>query len=61
MLEERTYIVYILASGHYGTLYIGVTNDIFRRMHEHREDKGGAFTKKYKVTKLVYQGDWVNL
>jgi GIY-YIG catalytic domain len=34
--EERTYVVYILTSGHYGTLYIGVTNNIFRRMHEHR-------------------------
>ena len=54
MSEQRTYIVYILASGHYGTLYIGVTNNIFRRMHEHREGKGRVFTKKHNVTKLVY-------
>ena len=54
MREERTYIVYILASGHYGTLYIGVTNDIYRRMHEHRAGKGGIFTRKYKVARLVH-------
>jgi putative endonuclease len=50
MREERPFIVYILASGHYGTLYIGVTNNIFRRMQEHRDGKGGPFTKMYNVT-----------
>ena len=54
MRGDRTYVVYILASGHYGTLYIGVTNDIYRRMLEHRAGKGSSFTRKYNVTRLVY-------
>ena len=54
MWEERTFFVYILASQPYGTLYIGVTNNLYRRMVEHREDRGGKFTKKYGVTKLVW-------
>lgn len=45
---------YILASGRYKTLYIGVTNSILRRVAEHKEGKGGFFTKKYKINQLVY-------
>jgi putative endonuclease len=36
------------------TLYTGVTNDIARRVVEHREGKGGGFTSRYKVTRLIY-------
>ena len=54
MQREFNYFVYILASQPRGTLYIGVTNDIFRRMAEHREGTGSKFTKKYKVTKLMW-------
>ena len=54
MREEHVYSVYILASGPYGTLYVGVTNDLYRRLIEHRDGKGGGFTKKYGVTKLVW-------
>ena len=54
MHDERFYVVYILASGRYGTLYIGVTNDLYRRVTEHREGLGSKFTKKYGVTKLVW-------
>ena len=54
MREEHTYFVYILASQPHGTLYIGVTNDLYRRMVEHREGGGGKFTKKYAVTKLMW-------
>ena len=54
MQQERTYFVYILASKPQGTLYIGVTNDIYRRMIEHREGKGGSFTRKYKVDNLMW-------
>ena len=54
MQQEWTYFVYILASKPQGTLYIGVTNDIYRRMIEHREGKGGSFTRKYKVNKLMW-------
>jgi len=46
--------VYILASKRNGTLYIGVTSDLLRRMEEHRDGTGSAFVKKYGVSRLVY-------
>ncbi len=45
--------VYILASGKNGTLYVGVTNDLARRVHEHKLGVGSAFTRKYGVHRLV--------
>ena len=54
MSVERSYWVYILASKIGGTLYIGVTNDLVRRVYEHREKLAGGFTKKYQVARLVY-------
>jgi putative endonuclease len=51
---SKTYYVYILASGRNGTLYIGVTNDLTRRVWEHREGVMRGFTKKYGVKRLVY-------
>ena len=48
------YYVYILASQRNGTLYIGVTNNIARRTHEHRENLVEGFTKNYRVHMLVY-------
>ena len=50
----NTYYVYILASGRNGTLYVGVTNDLIRRVDEHKRGKVGGFTKKYAVNNLVY-------
>ena len=54
MSRERSYWVYILASKIGGTLYIGVTNDLVRRVYEHREKLAEGFTKKYDVARLVY-------
>jgi putative endonuclease len=51
---SKTYYVYILASKRNGTLYIGVTNDLARRMWEHREGLIPGFTKTYGVKMLVY-------
>lgn len=51
------YYVYILASQKNGTLYIGVTNDLIRRVYEHKSDFVEGFTKKYKVHTLVYFED----
>ncbi|HEY8274289.1 MAG TPA: GIY-YIG nuclease family protein [Pseudolabrys sp.] len=48
------YYVYMLASRRHGTLYIGVTNDLRRRMEEHRLGLGSEFVKQYQVTRLVY-------
>jgi putative endonuclease len=50
----KTYYVYILANQRNGTLYIGVTNDLQRRVQEHREGLVEGFTKKYRVHRLVY-------
>ncbi|WP_407949412.1 GIY-YIG nuclease family protein [Parvibaculum sp.] len=50
----KDYYVYILASGRNGTLYIGVTNDIQRRISEHREETGKGFTSRYGVKHLVW-------
>ena len=49
-----TYWVYILASRKHGTLYIGVTKDIARRISEHRAGRGSRFVTQYKITRLVY-------
>jgi putative endonuclease len=48
------YYVYLLASKRNGTLYIGVTSDLVKRVHEHKNDLIEGFTKKYNVHKLVY-------
>jgi hypothetical protein len=48
------YYVYILASRRYGTLYIGVTNDLRTRLEQHRLGLGSAFVRKYGVHRLVY-------
>ena len=48
------YWVYMLASGPNGTLYVGVTNDLVRRVAEHREGVAPGFTHKYGVKRLVW-------
>ena len=50
----RSYYVYILASRHHGTLYIGITNDIRTRIEQHRAGRGAEFVKKYRVFRLVH-------
>ena len=48
------YYVYILASRRNGTLYVGVTNNLKKRIYEHKNDLMEGFTKKYGVHMLVY-------
>jgi putative endonuclease len=48
------YYVYILASRRHGTLYIGVTHSLQKRLAEHRDGKGSSFVKTYGVYRLVY-------
>lgn len=50
----RYYYVYILASGKNGTLYVGVTNDLVKRVWQHKTMVFKGFTEKYKVDNLVY-------
>ncbi len=51
---QRKYYVYILASKKNGTIYTGVTNNLYRRMDEHKRGSIKGFTQKYKVNRLVY-------
>ena len=51
---EKQYYVYILTNKRHTVLYTGVTNDLVRRVFEHREKVVPGFTKKYNVYKLVY-------
>lgn len=53
-MREHRYWVYILVSRSHSTMYIGVTNDLGRRIAEHRMGKGSEFVRKYRITKLVY-------
>jgi putative endonuclease len=58
---RASYFVYILASGRNGTLYVGVTNDIIRRMSEHKGKLVPGFTRKYGVDKLVYLEEYASI
>ena len=53
-LMEKQFYVYILASKRNGTLYIGVTSDLIKRIWEHKNHLVEGFTKKYDVNMLVY-------
>ena len=51
-MDKPSY-VYILASSPYGTLYIGVTSDLIKRVWQHREASSASFTRQYDVKRLV--------
>ena len=61
-MSDKQYCVYIMTNSHHTVLYTGLTNNLQRRVLEHRTGKGGGFTGKYNVDKLVYFecGDDVN-
>lgn len=50
----RDYFVYILANAGNSVMYVGVTNDLGRRVQEHRDGLASEFTRQYKAVKLVY-------
>lgn len=54
MAISRQYCVYIMTNFQKTVLYTGVTNNLERRVYEHRTGLGGAYTRKYQVHKLVY-------
>ena len=54
MAVGKQYCVYIMTNAHNTVLYTGVTNDLARRVYEHKSDLGSVFVKKYNVHKLVY-------
>jgi putative endonuclease len=55
------FFVYILASQRNGTLYVGVTNDLVRRMSEHKGKVVPGFTRKYGVDKLMYFEEYASI
>lgn len=54
IMNNKSYWVYILASQRNGTLYVGITNNLVKRVWEHKNKKVEGFTKKYEVHHLVY-------
>ncbi|APC95545.1 GIY-YIG nuclease family protein [Francisella tularensis subsp. novicida] len=51
---DKTYYVYILANKYKGTLYVGITSDLIKRVWQHKNDLADGFTKKYQIHSLVY-------
>jgi putative endonuclease len=62
-MNDKQYYVYVLTNARHTVLYTGVTNDLQRRVWEHNNKMGSAFTKRYNVDQLVYYeiGNDVNL
>lgn len=53
-MTQRQPAIYIMANRRNGTLYTGVTNDLIRRVYQHKHGAIPGFTKQYSCTKLVY-------
>ena len=53
-MRENQYFVYIMTNQNNTVLYTGVTNNLERRVIEHKTGRGGSFSKRYKLYKLVY-------
>ena len=58
--SERHYYVYIMTNGK-RTLYVGVTNNLLRRVYEHKRKLVGGFTKKYNLTYLAYYDETTDI
>ena len=58
MSARHIYYVYILTNIKRNVMYIGVTNNLENRVAQHRDGKGGAFTRRYRVSTLVYAEDY---
>jgi putative endonuclease len=54
MAVGKEYCVYLMTNAHNTVIYCGVTNNLARRVYEHKNGLGGIFIKKYNVNKLVY-------
>lgn len=57
----KKYYVYILANKRNGTLYIGVTSDLVKRIYEHKNNLIDGFTKKYNIHLLVYYEKYIDI
>jgi len=61
MYQKKYSFVYIITNKHNTVLYTGVTNNLLRRIAEHKNGKGSVFTKKYNIHKLVYYQVFENI
>jgi putative endonuclease len=57
-MSDRKYAVYMLTNKKDGVLYVGMTNNIHRRIYEHKEKMVPGFTKKFNLTNLVYMEEF---
>ena len=57
----KNYYVYILANDRNGTLYIGITSNIIKRIYEHKNNPVKGFTEKYNLHKLVYYEQTIDI
>ena len=60
-MKQFKYYVYIMTNYKNSVLYIGVTNNLSRRINEHKEKLFDGFTKKYNINKLVYFEEFANI
>jgi putative endonuclease len=58
MYKIKKYFVYILANKKNGTIYVGITNSLLKRIYQHKNDLIDGFTKKYSVHDLVYYEEY---
>ena len=61
MPTEKRYYVYLMTNWNHRVMYVGVTNDIMRRLDEHKNKLIKGFTKKYNINKLVYFEETANV
>ena len=50
---SKQFYIYIMTNKHHSTLYTGMTNNLERRVYEHQNGQGSAFTTRYKLKKLI--------
>ena len=61
MKQIKEYYVYIMTNKYRTTFYIGMTNDLRRRIAEHNESKGSFFTQKYNLNDLIYYEEFTDV
>jgi putative endonuclease len=58
---QKRFFVYILSNGRRGVLYVGVTNDLYRRINQHKAKVVRGFTKEHGLTRLVYYEEYASI
>jgi putative endonuclease len=53
-MQEKQFYIYVLTNKEYGVFYIGFTSNLITRIHEHKNELAGGFTKQFNLKKLIY-------